>query len=255
MSSTLMLSTLPSMFASSAAYLDPFWDLCTDEGTLIFYHYHWGLSVYENVPANTPVDHAADKCLRPVASVGEPQLRTKEVTAISLAVFEALSNAFPDFPTQMTEENQMTGDKVFESIRAQLVYAIPDLMRGPRSDPKCLVVFEEFKELVMFLESLWPQEKTSGLVYIAGSEGIGKTYSLYYILLTRLWKAEPVILSRGQISYFFSEEGVHISYESPNSEEARLWALANRVASSRDPRPDPSQPICMPGMWPDRCRP
>ncbi|KAJ7460721.1 hypothetical protein FB451DRAFT_1270090 [Mycena latifolia] len=74
-----------------------------------------------------------------------------------------------------------------------------------------MVVFKEYTYLHDYVSQAMLKPQDMNMITISGSKGIGKTMSLYYLLIRRLQDGRPTIFSRRGLSFYFNQAGVLFS--------------------------------------------
>ncbi|KAJ7100534.1 hypothetical protein C8R44DRAFT_888343 [Mycena epipterygia] len=209
-----------------------FWTPCVEPGLRDFYHYHWGGN--SRSPRDSDLLEVPDllrppKVMLPTpTSTGAQKITTDEAEHISALFCGALDSTFPgaaEFTTPELATNAMLG--IHRLCRDSKTFVIPNRLAFGHTYQRhdhCGVVLVKFKEY-QTLASAHNGVFSDASVEIVGSKGIGKSFSLFYLLLDRLWSKKPTIWTRGEVSFFFWEKGVFKTFERAGSPLANGWAM------------------------------
>ncbi|KAJ7441265.1 hypothetical protein FB451DRAFT_1191138 [Mycena latifolia] len=201
--------------------LSDFWSLCQHPSLLNFVRTYWGVP-----PPDSPEPAVPSLGLTVPDNDGKAQF------------VNLLFSIMPEFPGATPEsfgpeETEVLTEAEWNKLRNAEVMRIPALLTKRRhGQDDNLVVFKEFKLLWEFVD----EGPADNEIHIVGSPGIGKSCSLFYILITRMRHMLPTIWTRGQLSYYFIDGQVYRSFRQPN--EAIAWI-------SQIPTPDPVVPDCV----------
>ncbi|KAJ7499554.1 hypothetical protein FB451DRAFT_1385258 [Mycena latifolia] len=179
---------------------------------------------------------------RALPSIGLSYLGRAETTLFT----DILFSIAPEFPGATPEP--FTPEATATLVAAEWkklsnfeILEVPSFLSQGKSSPEYenvdyVVVFKEYELLQDFVEN-GPQHN---FIHIVGSPGIGKSFSLLYLLVCRMRAQEATIWSRGTTSYYFGSDRdgpqVYVSHDSPNGSRAAAWEAKGR--SAHPPLPD-----------------
>ncbi|KAJ7222622.1 hypothetical protein GGX14DRAFT_558713 [Mycena pura] len=175
-----------------------FWKPAHEE-VQIFFRMHW----------QSRKDHS--QCYQGGRYFASTKLEQKE-DGLEEAMEEVQASISPGFPGIPD-----TADAEIDRIMNMQAFDVPSLLaNGYPGPPVQVVVFQDYKvldeHLTKVLENKAPSKKQT--LCILGSKGIGKSYSLYYLLIRRLHAGVSTIWSLGTKAYYFgTHNGRPVAYK------------------------------------------
>ncbi|KAJ7450346.1 hypothetical protein FB451DRAFT_1410339 [Mycena latifolia] len=203
--------------------LSDFWSLCQYPSLLTFVRTYWGV----------PPPASPEPAVPSLGLTLPDNDRRAQFTNLLFSILPEFPGATPEsFGPQETE---VLTEAEWNKLRNAEVMRIPSFLTKRRhGEDDNLVVFKEFKLLKEFVD----QGPSDNVIHIVGSPGIGKSCSLFYLLITRMRHMQPTIWTRGPLSYYFIDGRVYRSFRQPDGSEAAAWM-------SQIPVPDPPVPECV----------
>ncbi|KAJ7878410.1 hypothetical protein B0H13DRAFT_2346543 [Mycena leptocephala] len=211
-----MATLMGPPMAISASY----WSECQNEDIQAFFDANWGN------------DSSLPQEQTPRISQGE--------RANYLALHECLHDSFPTHYAVPDPDRD-----VVSPIHSLPRHHVPvNLARASCN----LVEFAEHKRLLAHIDEKRKEvlEKDGYLIALFGSKGIGKSCSLYYLLIKELQRKRAVIFSRGYMAYYFSSEGVFEAYQETYKGAGLAWRMTYQV--SQVAKIVPVVPMVVPNM-------